>query len=231
MMIVKEKKKLGGSLTDKVYQELRGGIISGKTPSGARLVESVLASEMKVSRTPIREALQRLALEGFVYAIPRAGYVVETMSERDIKDLFATRTEIEKIAVSWAVERISPEETELLEENLQKTNRALAIGKTEQMMELDTEFHQIIYRATRSKTLHDICQALSDHTLKFRIACIHLPEVSKRAKEGHTLIYRALQKRSAEHAKDAVIAHMETVERDILSSLERLRNESFYKNA
>jgi DNA-binding GntR family transcriptional regulator len=182
---------------------------------------------MKVSRTPVREALHKLALEGFLYSIPRAGYIVEETSETDIKDLFTTRTAIEKIAVKWAITKITPEELQRLEMNLQKTEEVLQSGATESMMDLDAEFHQIIYRAARSKTLYKISQTLSDHTLRFRLACIHIPELAERAKQGHVKIFEAIQSGDSTAAEKMVEEHLDTVTIDILNQLEKMRQDTF----
>jgi DNA-binding GntR family transcriptional regulator len=215
------------SLTEQVYRNLRHGIITGAIVGGTRLVETALASEMKVSRTPVREALHKLALEGFLYSIPRAGYIVEETSETDIKDLFTTRTAIEKIAVKWAITKITPEELQRLEMNLQKTEEVLQSGATESMMDLDAEFHQIIYRAARSKTLYKISQTLSDHTLRFRLACIHIPELAERAKQGHVKIFEAIQSGDSTAAEKMVEEHLDTVTIDILNQLEKMRQDTF----
>jgi DNA-binding GntR family transcriptional regulator len=227
MQIFKPVEKEESSLTEQVYRNLRHGIITGAIRSGTRLVETTLASEMKVSRTPVREALQKLALEGFLYSIPRAGYIVEDTSESDIKDLFTTRTAVEKIAVKWAIEKITPEELQRLEMNLQKTDEALNSGATESMMDLDAEFHQIIYRAARSKTLYKISQTLSDHTLRFRLACIHVPELAQRARQGHMKIFQAIQARDTAAAEEMVEDHLDTVTEDILNHLEKIRQDAF----
>jgi DNA-binding GntR family transcriptional regulator len=181
----------------------------------------------EVSRTPVREALHKLALEGFLYSIPRAGYIVEETSETDIKDLFTTRTAIEKIAVKWAITKITPEELQRLEMNLQKTEEVLQSGATESMMDLDAEFHQIIYRAARSKTLYKISQTLSDHTLRFRLACIHIPELAERAKQGHVKIFEAIQSGDSTAAEKMVEEHLDTVTIDILNQLEKMRQDTF----
>jgi DNA-binding GntR family transcriptional regulator len=227
MQIFKPVEKKEGSLTEKVYRNLRHGIITGSIGGGTRLVETALASEMKVSRTPVREALHKLALEGFLYSIPRAGYIVEETSEIDIKDLFTTRTAIEQIAVKWAIQKITPEELERLEMNLQKTDEVLKSGATESMMDLDAEFHQIIYRAARSKTLYKISQTLSDHTLRFRLACIHVPEIALRAKQGHMKIFQAMQAKDSTTAEEMVADHLDTVINDILNHLEKMRQDAF----
>ncbi len=147
---------------------------------------------MQVSRTPIREALHKLALEGLLYSIPRAGYIVEEMSDYDIQDLFTTRMNIEQIAARLAMEKISEEELKQLALNIKKTDAVLESGLTEKMADLDMAFHGIIYKATRSKTLYQICQTLSDHTLKYRIALIHLPEIAQKTRDGHSKIYEAI---------------------------------------
>ena len=227
MQIFKPVEKEEISLTEQVYRNLRHAIITGAIGGGTRLVETALASEIKVSRTPVREALHKLALEGFLYSIPRAGYIVEETSETDIKDLFTTRTAIEKIAVKWAIEKITPEELERLEINLQKTDDILKSGATESMMDLDIEFHQIIYRAARSKTLYKISQTLSDHTLRFRLACIHVPELAQRARQGHMKIFQAIQAKDSTAAEEMVQGHLDTVTEDILNHLEKMRQDAF----
>lgn len=230
MQILKPDKKKDGSLTERVYLDLRHGIITGAIRGGTRLVETALASEMNVSRTPVREALHKLALEGFLYSIPRAGYIVEETSETDIKDLFTTRTAIEKIAVKWAIEKITDEELQRLELNLQNTDEVIKAGATETMMDLDAEFHQIIYRAARSKTLYKINQTLSDHTLRFRLACIHVPELAQRAKQGHIKIFQAIQARDTTAAEEMVEEHLITVTNDILNQLEKMRQDAFVED-
>ena len=103
------------SLTERVYQRLRRDILTGKIPGGTRLVESALAEEMLVSRTPAREALRKLTLEGLVRAVPRAGYLVEDLTDEDIQDLFDTRMDIEQIAARKALQNIGDGELQALE--------------------------------------------------------------------------------------------------------------------
>ncbi len=227
MEIYKPLKIVPDSLTERIHKELRMDILTGKIPSGTRLVESTLAEELGVSRTPVREALRRLVQEDLLYAIPRAGYVVQELSEHDILDLFETRTSIELVAGRAAVKNISDEELTLLEENLRKTKEAIDAGTTESMIDLDIEFHNIIYRATRSKHLYRICLTLSDHTLKFRKAAIHVPEIAKRAWEGHLVIYKALQSRDPIRVEETITSHLKVVKKDVLGYLAKLREEAF----
>lgn len=217
------------SQTERVYRHLRTAIITGDIPGGTRLVEVALAQQMGVSRTPVREALQRFAQEGLVFAIPRAGYVVEDLSEEDMEDLFATRTAIEQIVVRWAIPKITKEEMAQLKANLDRTVEAIQKGRTERMIDLDVEFHHIIYRACRSRRLYQISKSLGDHTLKFRIACIHLPEIALRAREDHFAIYHAIETGNPEKAEEAVRNHLQVVKKDVLGFMRRARETQFIK--
>lgn len=227
MKVLKTTKKNSESLTQRVYEDLRTAIITGKVTGGTRLVESTLAADMQVSRTPIREALHKLALEGLLYSIPRAGYIVEEMSGYDIQDLFTTRMTIEQIAARFAIERITEGELQRLELNINKTDEVLDMGLTDKMTDLDMEFHGIIYKATRSKTLYQICQTLSDHTLKYRIALIHIPEIAQKTRDGHYKIYEAILSKEPSKVDEAIEAHLQLAKMDIKDLLEQKRHEAF----
>ncbi len=215
------------SISQQIYKELRMDILTGKITGGTRLAESTLAKEKNVSRTPAREALQQLAKEELLHAIPRAGYVVQELSERDIMDLFETRLSIEIVAGKTALENISDAEIVQLKNNLVKTKATIESESLESMIDLDTEFHDIIYKATRSKYLYRICMTLSDYTLKFRQSVIILPEVAKRAEKDHIVIYNAFKSRDSNKIEAAIKSHLGVVITDILAYLAKLRHDSF----
>lgn len=216
------------SATEKIYKDLRMDILAGKIKSGTRLAESTLAKEKGVSRTPIREALQQLVKEELVYSIPRAGYIVQELSEPDIIDLFKTREAIELVAGLTAIQNISEREFKLLEENLFRTKTVVNEKRTENMIDLDAEFHEIIYKATRSKYLYRICMTLSDYTLKFRKYVIIVPEIAQRAMEDHFAIYEALKSKKSANVEKAIKSHLSVVKNDIIEHIVKLREESLW---
>jgi len=220
-----KKQKGHPSLGDGIHLKLRRAILTGKIPVGTRLVESALAEEMGVSRTPVREALRKLDLEELVHCIPRVGYMVNDMSEYDIEDLFATRTAIEQLAAGWAVERISPEELVMLGKNLEKTDQILKNGSTRKMIDLDSEFHEILCRASRSRRVYQISQLLREHMLKFRMTCLHLPEIARKARDGHHEIFEAIQSKDSRRLSQALRSHMGETKKDIVEYLRRTRKE------
>jgi DNA-binding GntR family transcriptional regulator len=227
MKIIKTTKKNSNSLTDQVYYHIRNALITGKIEGGTRLVESSLAADLGVGRTPVRETLHRLALEGLIYSIPRAGYIVEEMSDHDIQDLFTIRMIIEQIAAKLAVEKITEDELHRLWQNIKKSDELIDTNVTDKMTDLDIEFHGIIYKATRSKALYRICQTLSDHTLKYRIALIHIPEMAKKTRDGHYQIYKALHSGNSAEVDEAIRDHLTLAKEDIRDLLERRRQEFF----
>jgi DNA-binding GntR family transcriptional regulator len=227
MKVLKTTKQDSESLTQRVYKDLRLAIITGKIAGGTRLVESTLAAGMRVSRTPVREALHKLALEGLLYSIPRAGYIVEEMTDYDIQDLFTTRMIIEQIAARLAMDKITDKELNELASNIKNADEVLKSGLTEKMADLDMAFHSIIYQATRSKTLYQICQTLSDHTLKYRIALIHLPEMALKTNDGHNKIYQAILSKDPDFVDEAIRSHLQLAQKDIKDLLERKRQEDF----
>jgi DNA-binding GntR family transcriptional regulator len=231
MQIIPNTRRDSLSLTERVYRDLRRAIITGGIPGGTRLVESSLAAEMQVSRTPVREALHKLGLEGLLYSIPRAGYIVEEMSEYDVEDLFEVRIKIEQMAARMALEKITPNEIEQLEQNLEQADRVLQNAELRQMAELDTEFHGIIYKAARSKTLYRICQTLSDHTLKYRIALIDQSEMGRRTRDGHCDIYEAILSGDGDRVDRAVQSHLELAKKDISRLMRRTREDAFLRQS
>jgi len=114
-----------------------------------------------------------------------------------------------------------------LERNLERTDEILKGDETEKMIDLDKEFHCVLYRASRSKKLYQICKTLSDHTLKFRIACIHIPEVAQRTREGHYGVYQAIRSGDAEKVDASIERHILVTKDDILNFLRQMRQESF----
>lgn len=214
------------SLREQVYNHLRMMILSGKIEAGKRLVETTLATEMEVSRTPVREALHKLGLENLVRPVARVGYIVNDLSEYDIEDLFATRAAIEQLAARCALEKITSDDLGKIERNLAKTDQILKTGQTKKMIDLDTEFHEIICKASRSKRLYQIAQMLREHMLRFRKSCLHIPEIAKKARAGHQEIYRAIKLRDPKKLNCAMSAHMEDTKKDIMDYMRRLREQS-----
>ncbi len=217
-------------LKEKVYKTLRYDILTGKIPGGSHITESSIASRLNVSRTPVREALQRLTQEKLITALPRAGYIIEDMSIDDIHDLFSARFEIEVLVVRKAVQYITPAELKMMEENIVKSKCFIKSNDLRKITDLDLEFHSIIHKAARSKTFYRICKNLGELTLKYRHGLNVMPAVWVEAIENHTMIYEALLAKDNDKAASAVALHAEQVKSQLLDILKKVRSDSFFRD-
>lgn len=215
-------------LKEKVYKTLRYDILTGKIPGRTRITESNIARRLNVSRTPVREALQRLTQERLVISLPKAGYIIEDMSDDDIQDLFSARFDIEALITFKATNYITDTELEIMCRNLEKAKTCLKANDLKKMTDLDIEFHSIIYKASRSKTFYRICKNLSDLTMKYRYGLNLSADIWNEAIENHMAIYKALLARDKKLAAKAVNFHAEQVKSQLLDIMKKVRSDSFF---
>ena len=159
-------------LREIVFETLRGAIIDGTLKPGERLMEVQLAEDMGVSRTPVREAIRKLELEGLVLMIPRKGAYVSGISSKDIADVFEVRAALESLAAGLAAERITEQELEDLNRFMVEVTINAEIGDLEKVIKSDTDFHDQIYRASRNSRLVQIINNLRDRIQRFRSASL-----------------------------------------------------------
>lgn len=215
------------SLKTKVYKSLREEIVTGKIPGGTRITEISVAESLNVSRTPVREALQKLAQERLLISIPKAGYMVEDLSDNDIQDLFTTRMEIEQLAMKKALQYITVEELKALDDNLEKTKAAIKSENDLELTELDTTFHSIIYTAARSRSLFRVCKNLTDITLKYRHGLNIMSSLRNQLLQHHLEIYQAVISKNEKQALDALATHAESAKAHLVPVMNKIRSDSF----
>lgn len=151
-----DQKKENKSLTSIIFEKIREDILNDQYKHGEKIVEAKLAEELGVSRTPVREALKQLELDGLVENIPNRGVIVKGISDQDIYDIFTIRMAIEGIAAQWAVERMSEEELAQLKEVCELMEFYTLKSDVSKIFELNTKFHEIIYMATKSRYLEHV---------------------------------------------------------------------------
>lgn len=205
-------------LREMVFESLREAIIHGRLKPGERLMEIQLAEEMGVSRTPVREAIRKLELEGFVVMVPRKGAYVAGISVKDIVDVFEVRAALEGLAAGLAAERITEEELEELERTLVKTS----VGSGDdinKIIEGDSSFHEIIYKASRNQRLVQIITHLKEQIHRFRMTSLSQPGRTKLALDEHKKIVEAISDRNVELAQSLASEHVENAEQSLLNAL------------
>lgn len=203
------------SIREKVYGVIRNDIFNGRIPPGARMVETQLAEQIKTSRTPVREALHMLEMEGLLVSTPRVGYRVKQIAWVEIEEIVEIRIVNEILAARWAMKRIMPRDLKALEENIVVAESEIRGGNPRSFVERDAEFHEIFVRASGSKRLLELCQLLRRHMLWYRVEALYLPETGLRAIVGHRRILDCMRQRDGKGIKSAIREHLEQSKREI----------------
>lgn len=190
--------------------------MNGEIPPRQHLVEARIAKEIGTSRTPIREALHSLELEGLIESIPRVGYVVKAINEDEVEEICEIRVAIEGVGARWAMEKAPQRLIEDLRKNISMSEEKAAQGNPKAFVELDAQFHEIIARLSGSKRLQELAQTLRRHMLRYRIQSIYLTENVSRAIQGHKGIFEAIEKGNLEEVSRAIKYHLEQSKKDIL---------------
>jgi len=175
------------SLKEKAYQIIKEKLLSMEFQPGARIREDLLAEEIAISRTPVREAINKLIAEGFVENVPRRGLFFINIKKEEILDLLDAREALEILAVDKCIEKVSPDQIRMLEKILDDTGRALDADKFARCNELDSQFHLEIAKVSGNKKLIGFCREIEDY---MRIA---------RAVEKETQTKKKLQLALIEH--------------------------------
>lgn len=203
-------------LGDIVYEALRDAIINQVLKPGERLMETELAEEMGVSRTPVREAMRKLELESYIVTVPRKGAYVAGLSIRDINNLFEIRGALEMLAAGLAASRATQEEIEAMERNLVMEANHFKTSDVINTIEVDTNFHQLIYNASKNKRLQNMLKDLRDQIQRFRTTSLAVPGRMKVALAEHRSIVEAIAAGDVQEAKTATKEHIESAENALL---------------
>lgn len=198
------------SLSDKVYEHLRDGILEGRYRSGDCLVELKIAEELSVSRTPVREALKQLELEDLVVSQPNRGVIVKGFTNEDFKDIYTIRHLLEGQAAYWAAQRITQAQLDQLGEIVELMDLYTRKNDASHLVRLDTMFHEVIYEASSSRTLRHVLASLHQNIHLARQSSLTIPERAPRSLEEHKKIYAALEAHDADAAKSCIEQHVAT---------------------
>jgi GntR family transcriptional regulator, rspAB operon transcriptional repressor len=204
------------TLRKKVFSYLREEILSGAMGPDERLIETKIAKEIGVSRTPVREALHSLEQESLVKAIPRVGYVVTRMRQEEVEEICEIRVAIEGLAIKRAIERAQKQLEKDLRKNILRQRSELSKGNLRTYMELDAQFHEVSAVLSGSGRLIDMTQMLRRHMLRFRIQSLYIVETALKSLEGHERILEAVEKGDPKTAIAALEQHLNSAKDDVL---------------
>lgn len=203
-------------IRNQVLEQLRNLILTNEITSGERLREEKLASEIGVSRTPIREALHILEREGFLEAIPRVGYVVKTPKIEDFDEIVEIRKALEPLTAIFAAKRLNPSIKKELMDNIKKSKEVMNRGNNKKFSELNQEFHAIIDNASGKKWLQEINTTLRNYMLFYRISNILNKEMAKTSIIQHENIVKAITSKNEEKIRKTICSDLDVLKKSVL---------------
>ena len=207
------------SLRGRVFHKLREDILSGKYKENVELREAAIGEEMGVSRTPVREAIRKLELEGFVVMIPRRGTYVADISIKDITEIYEIRISLDILAAGLAAERITDEELEQLNGYLIEIGQHIANNDMDKIVEVDTAFHDMLYTASRNERLRSIINNLREQMTTIRGRSMSYPGRLVETMDEHRNLVEAIAAHDVERAQYAARIHLENAEHTLMRSL------------
>lgn len=196
------------SLRGRVFHKLREDILNGIYEEHEELREMTISEEMGVSRTPVREALRQLELEGLVQIIPNKGAYVIGITPKDVMDIYMIRSLLEGLCAKWACEYITREQMEEMEENVYLSKFHAQKGHLEQLAELDNRFHDIMYEACNSKMLEHMLKDYHQYVLRVRKKTLNDVNRGTASNEEHEQIMEAIREKNGEKAEMLANRHM-----------------------
>ncbi len=206
-------------LRDVVFNTLRQAILTGELKPGERLMEIHLADRLGVSRTPIREAIRKLELEGLVIMIPRKGAQVAKITEKNLKDVLEVRRSLDELAVRLACDRMTEEEQVALRAACDHFNRVVKQNNTKDITEFDVKFHDIILKSTGNDRLVQLVNNLAEQMYRYRLEYIKDSSYHERLVTEHEAIYQAILSKDKDGAAAAVVMHIDNQEQTIIKHL------------
>lgn len=201
------------SLTDEIADIIRDRILKGEYKIGEKIKENQIASELRVSRTPIREAFKLLENEGLIDYVPNRGCFAKGFTRRDIEDIYAVRKALEVLSVEWAVERITTQQIEELQEQSDLMEFYTGRKDGKKVLEINSDFHGVIYNATGSRFMAQVLRSYKDYIEQTRKVLYYEKEYLEEIFAEHREILEAVKARDAARAKEAMAKHLEGSQR------------------
>jgi DNA-binding GntR family transcriptional regulator len=205
------------SLSREAYERLRSEIVRGEIRPNQRLIAADLAERLKISRTPIREALQLLESDGLV-EVARRGYVVREHTPDEIRQIYEVRAALEGMAARLAAERATDEQLRAIID-LHADDATLASSARDHLVEVNAAFHEAIVTAAGNPRLERVLRSNSEHFFNYGIAQLYSDDEASASVAGHAEIVAALIVRDADRAEAAARRHVLDALRATLSKV------------
>ena len=206
-------------LRDVVFNTLRQSILTGELKPGERLMEIHLADRLGVSRTPIREAIHKLALEGLVTIVPRRGAEVAQITEKSMNDVLEVRRALDALCVELACERITEEGLQELRVACDNFEQCVRTKDNKKIAQADVALHDVIVQATGNQRLIQLVNNLSEQMYRYRFEYIRDSSQHDTLVEEHRIIYSSILRKDKKTAAAAAMTHIDNQKKAIIRQI------------
>jgi DNA-binding GntR family transcriptional regulator len=198
-----------------IYDRIKREILLGNVPTGSRVLEGRLAKQLNVSRTPVREALHALEMEGFLESFPRVGYRVREITWEEAIEINEIRAVLEPLAARKAIESENRTYLDALQQVLVRSEAVAEQEELSSYLQYDTEFDEIIIKASGMRALLDVWATLRHRLRLYRMGAQSSVDTKLRSIKGHKRIFKCLKAKDKEGVKKAIRVHLEDSKLDI----------------
>ena len=218
------------SISDQIYERLKQQLLHGEIEPGERLMQNQVAESLKASRTPVRKAFRRLEQDGLVERVPQGGVRVSRLDIETIQEVFGIRKVLEAYAIELACDRITVEEIAALKRFMHQARELLASrelgteAKIKRLFELNSQFHDTIYRASGNPYLIGMINSLRNIVSRLRLLGLRADSTWSRAWDEHAYLIGLLKTKDKEAAVRLVQTHLINGASDVLSGLKMIDN-------
>jgi DNA-binding GntR family transcriptional regulator len=200
------------NLRYKAYREIKDKILHFELKPGQKIIESDLSKTLKMSRTPVREALLMIESESLVECVGKSGFYVRKPSQQNISQYYQLRIVIENFAAPAIIENITLSDIKALKTNISQSEKAIKQKDMKNLIRLETQFHQILYKSSRSEVLIETLVPLIDKFHWLRSISLHAPRGAEDSIELHVRIHEAIKNKDVEEYKKQMGFHLNDAE-------------------
>ena len=202
------------SLTEKAYRAIKARIINMDLHPGVALSEAKIASELRMTRTPVREAIQRLKHEGFLKVVPYKGTFVNSVSPEEIRQIYETAEALEGTATRLAAEKASDRDVERLEKIIDRMKNALTDNNMESWVAADLKFHETVLEIAHNKYIIGAMKRINDQVHRARQIYIRVQGKPAQSTEDHEKVMHAIRAHDAKLAREITEQHLRRIGED-----------------
>lgn len=208
-------------LRDVVFNTLREAILKGELKPGERMMEKQLAEKMGVSRTPIREAIRKLELEGLVVMVPRKGAQVASITEKEVKNVLEVRAALEELAVKLACQRMDKNQINELKSIMFEFDEASEEKDVNKLVAADIKFHDTIFKAAQNEKLQQIINNLREQIFRYRLAYLRNNYYHEIIRREHQEMIDAIENNDEDKAAKVASVHIMNQEKSVITMMKK----------